>query len=258
MLSMPTPRSIPRHTLSPPAAAGVRLAKRVAEMRGCSRAQAEQIIEGGCVRVDGVVVEEPQFRVAEQTVTIDADASPLDLAPVTLLLHKPPGVHSDTAHKLLNPAAHAADDTAPTRVLKRHFAKLVPGAPLEPAASGLMVFTQDWRVARKLEEDASTLEHELLVEVAGAVSPEALNQLHYGFGPDRQSLPPHKASIGSASETSTKLRFAIKGSHPGLLAYLCERAGLRILGLKRLRMGRVSMAQLPVGQWRYLQGYERF
>ncbi|MEO7642177.1 MAG: S4 domain-containing protein, partial [Ramlibacter sp.] len=70
---------------------GIRLAKRVVELRGCSRREAEQLIEGGWVRVDGVVVEEPQFRVAQQKVEIDPDASLMELVDVTLLLHKPPG-----------------------------------------------------------------------------------------------------------------------------------------------------------------------
>jgi 23S rRNA pseudouridine2604 synthase len=248
---------------------GERLAKRVALMMACSRSDAERYVEGGWVRVDGVVVEEPQFRVLNQQVTIDPEASLLELAPVTLLLHKPAGYEygltidkaprkAQFAQQLLSAATHADNDAADTRVLKRHFAKLTAGVPLETGASGLVVFTQDWRVARKLEEDAGTMEQEVMVEVAGAVSPEALQRLHYGFGPDRQSLPALKASVSSAGEASTRLRFAVKGSHPGLIAYLCERSGLQILSMKRLRVGRVSMAQLASGQWRYLQGFERF
>jgi 23S rRNA pseudouridine2604 synthase len=267
-------RSPPKPSPRPPATQpntpeGERLAKRVAVMLVCSRSDAERYIEGGWVSVDGVVVEEPQFRVAGQAIAIDPEASLLELAPVTLLLHKPAGYEYGAtiekaprklkfAQQLLSSATHADNDAADTRVLKRHFAKLTPGVPLETGASGLVVFTQDWRVARKLEEDAGTMEQEVMVEVAGAVSPEALQRLHYGFGPDKQSLPALKASVSSTSDAATKLRFAVKGSRPGLIAYLCERSGLQILSMKRLRVGRVSMAQLASGQWRYLQGFERF
>jgi 23S rRNA pseudouridine2604 synthase len=73
-----------------------------------------------------------------------------------------------------------------------------------------------------------------------------------------QPLPTIKASVNSDSEGRSKLRFAVKGLHPGLIAYVCERAGLQILTMKRTRIGRVPLTQLPPGQWRYLQPHERF
>ncbi len=249
--------------------AGTRLAKRVAEMRPCSRREAEQYIEGGWVRVDGQVVEEPQFRVLNQKIDIDPQASLMELTPVTLLLHKPPGYDAvaemvaghgkvKPARQLLEPATHAPDDASGIRVLKRHFAKLTAGVPLEPQASGLVVFTQDWRVARKLAEDAGVMEQEVIVEVAGEVPPDSLQRLNQGLAVDGRPLPPVKVSLNSTAEGKSKLRFAVKGAHPGLIAYLCERMGLKIVGMKRLRIGRVSMTQLQAGQWRYLQPHERF
>jgi 23S rRNA pseudouridine2604 synthase len=130
--------------------------------------------------------------------------------------------------------------------------------PLETGASGLVVFTQDWRVLRKLEEDAGILEQEIIVEVTGEVPPTTLERLNHGLASDGHPLPPVKVSLNSTGEGSSKLRFAVKGSHPGLIAYLCERVGLHIVGMKRLRIGRVSLTQLPLGQWRYLQVHERF
>ena len=237
--------------------AGERLAKRVAALLTCSRREAEQYIEGGWVRVDGRVVEEPMFRVSTQKIEIDRNASLMDLADVTLLLHKPPGVDA-AAQQLLGAASHAPGDPGGEHVLKRHFARLTACVPLEPAASGLVIFTQDWRVQRKLEEDAAVMEQEVIVEVEGAVAPATLQRQNQGLAVDGHPLPPVKVSLNSTGDASSKLRFAVKGAHPGLLAYLCERVGLRILGMKRLRIGRVAMAQLPLGQWRYLQAHERF
>lgn len=267
---MPTSRARPPLALKPPQAGarqlGVkpgaevdseRLSKRVAQMVPCSRKDAEQYIEGGWVTVDGKTVEEPQARVTSQTVHIDPKASLLDLTPVTLLLHKPAG-HTADSMQLLNAAHHAVDDASGTRVLKRHFAKLTPGIGLEKAASGLVVFTQDWRIARKLEEDAHTMEQELLVEVAGQVPPEALQRLNQGLAQDGERLPAVKVSVNSTSPDSSRLRFAVKGAHRGLVAYVCERVGLQIISIKRMRLGRVSLAQLPAGQWRFLLAHERF
>ena len=248
---------------------GERLAKRVAELVPCSRREAEQYIEGGWVKVNGVVVEEPMHRVKAQQVEVDPNASLIALLPVTLLLHKPPGFEAmaelghatprvKPAHQLLQAANHFADDLAGTRVLKRHFAKLTPTVPLEPGASGLVVFTQDWRVARKLTEDAAVIEQELLVEVAGEVNPVTLDRIARMKGSRGQALPPIKVSLNSTAKHTSKLRFAIKGIHLGLIAYVCDCSGLAIVSMKRLRIGRVSMTQMPEGHWRYLQAHERF
>jgi 23S rRNA pseudouridine2604 synthase len=236
-----------------------RLAKRVAAMLTCSRREAEQYIAGGWVRVDGQVVEEPQFRVLQQKVEIDRDASLMGDGAVTLLLHKPADcADAEPALALLRPDRHMADDPSGVRVLKRHFVGLNSLVALETGASGLLVFSQDWRVVRKLTEDADLVEHEVIVEIEGQVSSDALERLNRGLSAEAKPLPRVRVSLNSGNETSSKLRFAVKGSHPGLLAYLCERLGLKILGMKRLRVGRVAMGQLPLGQWRYLQSHERF
>lgn len=232
----------------------VRLSKRVAALLPCSRSEAEQYIEGGWVRVDGRVVEEPHFRVQHEQVVIDPDATLLDQPPVTLLLHKPAG-HTAPL-QLLGTASHWPADPSGQRVLKRHFNQLTPLLPLETAASGLLVFTQDWRVTRKLTQDARLVEIEVMVEVQGAVSPATLQQLQRNAGDTGASQV--KASLSSSSDERSTLRLAIKGAHSGLVADLCTRAGLQILAMKRLRIGRVAMTQLPPGQWRYLQAHERF
>jgi 23S rRNA pseudouridine2604 synthase len=235
----------------------------------CSRREAEQYIEGGWVQVNGLVVEEPMARVSDQAVLVDPHASLMALTEVTLLLHKPPGWDTmappGTANKRVKPAlqllqapTHWPQDESGRRVLKMHFAKLSAGVPLETGASGLAVFTQDWRVLRKLTEDAAFMEHELLVEVQGEVAPEVLQRMNTGARNDDPALPAIKVSVNSTAPGLTRIRFAFKGTHPGLIAYVCERAGLQITSMKRMRVGRVALSGLPEGQWRYLQDGERF
>jgi 23S rRNA pseudouridine2604 synthase len=254
---------------------GERLAKRVAQMVPCSRSEAEQYIAGGWVRVDGKVVEEPQTRVLQQTVSIDPNASLLELTSVTLLLHKPADwvdgseeslsklnrsarrAHFDDARTLLVTANHMAHDPSDIRMLQRHFKQLTCDVPLENAASGLVVFTQDWRIQRKLTDELGSMEHEVIVDIQGEVSAQALHLLNRTLDSDEQ-LPQAKVSINSATPERSKLRFAIKGAHRGLIAYLCERAKLEILDMRRIRLGRVALSDLPVGKWRYLGPHERF
>ncbi|MFZ3042879.1 MAG: rRNA pseudouridine synthase [Thiobacillus sp.] len=236
----------------------VRLAKRVAELRGCSRREAEQYIAGGWVKVDGIVVEEPQFRVADQRIDIDPHADLAQAEPVTLLLHKPPGYRTTEgeppASQLLTPDTLWPEDRAGIRPLKKHFAQLTLCVPLETDASGLVVFTQDWRIARKLTEDAATLEHEVIVEVAGEMVPNGLKRLNRGI-PFNGRTPP---TIKVSWQNETRLRVALKGAQIGQIAHLCEAVGLQVLSMKRIRLGRVPLGKLPEGQWRYLLEDERF
>ena len=229
----------------------VRLAKRVAEMLPCSRREAEQYIEGGWVTVDGVVIEEPQFRVLHQSIELSKNASLLGPTAVTLLLHKPAGFQADVKQ-----ATYSPEDSSGITLLKKHLsAEMVTQLALP--ASGLVVFTDDWRVARKLVEDAATLEHEVVVEVSGNIKPgglERLNRVDHGFTFNGKLLPPAKVSW----QSEARLRFALKGEQPGQIAYFCESVVLAVIGMKRLRIGRVALSGLPSGQWRYLLATERF
>jgi 23S rRNA pseudouridine2604 synthase len=261
LLSKKSPHQLPR--------TDERLAKRVAALVPCSRREAEQYIEGGWISVNGLVVQEPMFRVSNHQVVIDPQASLLNHGDVTLLLNKPPGYDTMAApgqsnrqvkpvQLLLSEASHTSDDGSDVRVLKRHFFRLTAGVPLECAASGLVVFTQDWRVLRKLTEDADVIEQELIVEVAGLAAAECLQRLNQGLTLNGRPLPAVRVSLNSTTDATAKLRFALKGVHPGLIAHLCGRVGLQIVSMKRLRVGRVALAQLPLGQWRYLLPLERF
>ncbi len=280
------PRTVDRNPkpVTAPENEGERLSKRVMAQKGCSRKEAEQYIEGGWVMVDGVVVEEPAFRVLHQTLTIHPDATLLAQADVTLILHKPSGwldgVEEEdddededdapptrgrgkkpqipNARTLLTVANRYSNDQSGIRPLKRHFLHLEAEVPLETGASGLVVFTQDWRTTRKLSEDMNAMEHELIVDVTGEVQPEQLQKIARALNDERNPLPQVKFSVNSSSPELSKLRFAIKGAHPGLIAYLCGKAGLEIQAMRRIRLGRLALTDLPTGQWRFLSPYEKF
>lgn len=234
----------------------VRLAKRLAELVSCSRREAEIYITGGWVMVDGIVVEEPQFGVSQQKVELHPDASLTPVAPVTILFHQPPTTdrNSNTEQQLIRTDTRAAEDHSGIRPLKQHFVRLTQSTPLEMNASGLSVFSQDWHVIRKLTDDAATIEQEYVVEVAGELSADGLKLLNHGLSFKGRALPPIKVSW----QNETRLRFALKGVQPGQITQACNSVGLQVLGMKRIRIGRVSMAKLQPEQWRYLLPYERF
>jgi 23S rRNA pseudouridine2604 synthase len=239
----------------------VRLAKRLAEMIPCSRSQAEQYIEGGWVRVNGRVEESPQHRVSTERIELDAHATLLDSVPMTVLLHKPPsfdwGDGNKPAGDLLTEVGRSRSDRS-IRLLKRHLKDHVCVTPLEPGASGLLVFTQDLSVQRKLWDDAVWVENELIVDVKGQVSEDTLRLLNRPLLRNDRPVLTAKVALSKQTETTTGLRFAVKGGQQGAIAMVCEHAGLQIVGMKRIRVGRVPMADLTVGQWRFLTEHERF
>jgi 23S rRNA pseudouridine2604 synthase len=234
----------------------VRLAKRLAESVPCSRREAELYIAGGWVTVDGLVVEEPQFMVSQQKVELHPEATLVPVAPVTILFHQAADTDMSisSAQQLIRADTRALEDHSGIHLLKQHFVRLVPCVPLETNASGLSVYTQDYRVTRKLTDDGATIEQEYVVEVAGELPAEGLKLLNHGLTFNGKPLPPVKVSW----QNETRLRFALKGVKPGQIAHMCKSVGLQVLSMKRIRIGRVAMSKLQAGQWRYLMPYERF
>ena len=233
-----------------------RLSKIVAARVPCSRSEAERYITEGWVRVDGQLVDQPQFRVtAANRVEIDPKAKLQPALPVTLLLHKPAGVAFDAAARdLLSAAQHWPGDTSGIRRVHAHTVGLKPLLPLGPQASGLCVFSQDPRIVRKLTEEAALVEQELIAEVAGTPAPDPLARMAAGPQREGRRLPPCRVSW----QSEARLRFAAKGLGGDDIEWMCAQAGLQLLALKRIRIGRVPMAALPAGQWRYLPPGERF
>lgn len=234
----------------------IRLSKYLTRQFTCSRREAELLIEGGWVMVDGEVVEEPQFKVLDQRVEIHPDAVAEPLEPATLLIHKPAGI--DTASlamsELVSIATRSPDDHTRIRPLKKHFSRLQALLPLETAASGLQVLTQDYRVERKLGEDSDRLEQEWIVETTGNIIEDGLNLLNGNL--EFNGRPLNRAKVSWQNET--RLRIALKNPQPGQIAHMCALAGLVVQSIKRIRIGRIPLAGLPAGQWRYVAPYERF
>jgi 23S rRNA pseudouridine2604 synthase len=231
-----------------------RLSKRVIELFGCSRREADLYITGGWVTVDGQVVEAPQFKVEDQPVELLPGASLDPVEPVTLLVHCPAGTSAAQLQHLLTGERHWEEDPHAQRILHGHFLRQEQSLPLQNGASGLVVLSQDWRAQRKLREDGAKLEQEYLVDVAGELPASALERLKKGLQHKGTQFPPCKASW----QSEQRLRFALKNPAPDLLRQICTALCLKVLGMKRIRIGGVPMAKLPAGQWRYLGDKERF
>ncbi|MCF8984178.1 RNA-binding protein [Pseudomonas syringae] len=232
----------------------IRLSKRLIELVGCSRREAELFIEGGWVTVDGEVIEEPHFKVSTQKIELSPDAKADSPEPVTIILHKPDSASAEEALQMITPGTLSVEHSYSKRPLKGHFMRLEAISSLQANASGLMVFSQDWKILRKLTDDRSKIEQEYVVEISGEMVAHGLNRLNHGLTYKGKELPAVKASW----QNENRLRFAMKNPQPGIIALLCEAVGLKIVAIRRIRIGGVSMGKLPEGQWRYMTAKEKF
>ncbi|MGE0498139.1 MAG: pseudouridine synthase [Ramlibacter sp.] len=269
-----------------------RLNKRMAELGLCSRREADDWIARGWVRVNGEVAPMGLKVGPDARIDVDKQAQGQQEQRVTILLNKPMGYVSGQAEDghepavtLVNPRTHWRNDGSRMRFSPPQLRGLAPAGRLDIDSIGLLVLTQDGRVARQLIGEDSVMEKEYLVRVrtlgqgeivrAGehaeelqaidesdpvtanvqAVFPPAmLARLRHGLSLDGQPLKPARVDW----QNPEQLRFVLTEGKKRQIRRMCEQVGLKVVGLKRIRIGRVVLGQLPVGQWRYLGPQERF
>jgi 23S rRNA pseudouridine2604 synthase len=238
------------------------VSKLMSERGLCSRREADEYIERGWVFVDGERVTELGTRAApHQVITLDRAAKVRQEARVTVLLHKPVGYVSAQAEDghlpaatLITPDRRFAGDDSRIEFQAAHRKGLAPAGRLDIDSTGLLVLTQDGRVARQLIGEDGTIEKEYLVRVAGTLSPEGLALLNHGLSLDGRALQPAKVTW----QNEDQLKFVLREGRKRQIRRMCELVGLEVTGLKRVRIGRVRLLDLPQGQWRYLGPGERF
>ena len=239
-----------------------RLSKRMGELGLCSRREADEWIVNGWVRVNGQVVDTLGVRVSpDARIGIDPAALEHQGEQVTILLHKPVGYVSGQAEDghppaivLVKPENRWDQDHAPIRFKPGHLRGLAPAGRLDIDSTGLLVLTQDGRVAKRLIGQASEVEKEYLVRVEGELTDEGLQRLRHGLVLDGVVLRPARVSW----QNEDQLRFVLREGRKRQIRRMCELVGLRVVGLKRVRSGSVPLGALPVGKWRYLRRDEKF
>jgi len=254
---------------------GTRLNKRMAELRLCSRREGDAWIEQGWVTVNGVVAEVGQLVQPTDRIEVSEQAKGQQEQQVTILLHKPMGFVSGQAEDghqpavtLINPRTRWQHCTSRTRFNFSQLQGLAPAGRLDIDSVGLLVLTQDGRVARQLIGEDSEMEKEYLVRVTctapdgsdittrvqDVFAPEKLALLRHGLSLDGEPLKPARVEW----ENPEQLRFVLTQGKKRQIRRMCEQVGLKVVGLKRIRMGRITLGHLPAGQWRYLLPTESF
>lgn len=241
----------------------VRLSKLMAERGLCSRREADELIARGLVRVDGKIVDQLGTKVPT-TVSIElahAAQTRLDKL-VTILLNKPVGYVSGQPEKNYEPAVRLITpdsqdlefDSSQPRLERRHFDGLAPAGRLDIDSQGLIVFTQNGVIAKQLIGSETSIEKEYLVRVSGSIGRRELQLLNHGLELDGVKLKPAQVTW----QNEDQLKFILREGRKRQIRRMCELVGLRVTGLKRVRIGKIVLGRLGEGQWRFLRPGEMF
>jgi 23S rRNA pseudouridine2604 synthase len=244
-----------------PLDAGIRLSKQLSDQGLCSRREADEFIEKGWVTVNGERATLGQRVLPSDRVQVAKQAERAIESRVTILINKPVGLVSGQAEdgyapavSLVTPENQWINDVAQISFEHKHLRGLAPAGRLDIDSVGLLVLTQDGRVAKALIGDKSDVDKEYLVRVEGELSAEGLKLLNHGLELD--GVPLRKAKVTWQNED--QLRFVLTEGKKRQIRRMCELVGLNVVGLKRIRIGKVALGDLPTGMWRYLGEDEAF
>ncbi|MFZ4479674.1 MAG: pseudouridine synthase [Rhodoferax sp.] len=285
----PPPGRAPAASTAVNASGTLRLNKRMAELGLASRREADDWIGRGWVRVNGEIATMGMQVTPDVRIEINKQAQGQQANQVTILLNKPMGIVSGQAEDghqpaitLIQPQNRWIDDNARFFFHPKQLQSLVPAGRLDIDSIGLLVLTQDGRIARQLIGEDSVMEKEYLVRVSytgfrepdgqadrllqinegdpvttnveATFPPERLVLLRHGLSLDGQALKPARISW----QNPEQLRVVLTEGKKRQIRRMCELVGLKVVGLKRVRIGHVMLGNLPLGQWRYLAPHEKF
>ncbi len=238
----------------------MRVSKLLSEQGLCSRREADSYIVRGWVLADGVRITELGTRVLTTTkLTLDREAAAMQEMRMTILMNKPIGYVSGQAEDGYQPASVLAVaehqvESDDVKFHHEHRRGLAPAGRLDIDSTGLLVLTQDGRIAKQLIGENSEVDKEYLVRVEGKISERELKLLNHGLSLDGEVLKP--AIVRWQNED--QLNFILREGKKRQIRRMCEAVGLTVTGLKRIRIGKIKLGDLPVGKWRFLGDDESF
>lgn len=236
-----------------------RISKIMSRLGICSRREADEFLKQGWVYIDGKVAQLGQRVSSHAEITLDPQATKQLDRQTTIILNKPVGYVSSQPEKGYVPAIKLITEKnrdlhyPGTQLNSKHLVGLAVAGRLDIDSRGLLIFTQDGRLAKKLIGPNSTVQKKYQVGVSGTVSREVLAQLRHGLCLDGKPLKPAKVE-----PIDNHLQFILTEGRKRQLRRMCEAVGLKVTWLKRIQIGQISLGELKEGAWRYLHADEEF
>ncbi len=223
----------------------------------CSRREAEALIGKGLVSIDGERVDDPGRKIqAGQTLVLSDSAQTQLESSLSIVLHKPVGIVSAQPERGQVPAARLLTREAlwgASSAVPSAGDSLPPLGRLDMDSRGLLLLSQDGVLAKALIGPASELEKEYLVRVEGEITDAKLGLLRHGLELDGRQLRPAGVTVVEGHQ----LRFILKEGRNRQIRRMCELVELGVTDLFRVRIGPLTLGDLPEGRWRPLTAEER-
>lgn len=244
----------------------IRLSKLMSERGICSRREADEYIAKGYVSVNGKVISELGTKVLPDVkITLSAEAMTKQKNLITIMLNKPIGYVSSQPEPGYEPAIRLITDENQYKDHPTYKQQLKMGdlkniaviGRLDIDSQGILLFTQDGRIAKKVIGENSNVEKEYIVRVQymgaeGKLPAAKLKLLNHGLELDGEKLKPAKVEWINEDQ----LRFILKEGKKRQIRRMCELVDLKVKGLKRVRTGKLMLGDLPEGQWRFVTDKE--
>jgi len=237
-----------------------RLSKLMSQRGLCSRREADRLIEQGQVRVDGQLVNTLGIKFPSSVeIELTDTARKAQRKRVTIMINKPVGYVSGQAEddyipavRLIKEESRSKLDKNKIKLRSEHFDGLAPAGRLDIDSQGLLILTQDGRVAKQLIGSDSELEKEYLVRIDQSVSKQDLEKLTFGLELDGKPLK--RAKVRQINDQ--QLQIILREGKKRQIRRMCEAVGLHVSGLKRVRVGECRLGKLSEGEWRFVDSEE--
>ncbi len=236
----------------------VRLSKLMAEKGICSRREADDYISRGLVLVNGEKIDQLGTKVSRDVkITLESQALKQQKRLATIILNKPVGYVSAQPEPQYTPAIRLITlenqfGESKQKLTSESMKGLAVAGRLDIDSQGVLLFTQDGRIAKKVIGEDSRIDKEYIVRVEGKLPQDKLKLLRHGLYLDGKALKP--AQVDWINED--QLRFILNEGKKRQIRRMCEAVGLRVTGLKRVRIGNIRLGKLPEGQWRFIEDDE--
>ena len=237
-----------------------RLSKLMSNRGMCSRREADALIEQGLVKVNGETVNTLGIKFSPDVeIELTSKGKQQQNQRVTIMLNKPVGHVSGQAEDDYVPAIRLFTKENRSEICRSErkfhpdqWQGLAPAGRLDIDSQGLLVLTQDGRIANEIINPNTKFDKEYLVRFEGSISEKAMEKLHFGISLDGKALKPAKVR----ELNDDQLQIILTEGKKRQIRRMCDAVGLKVIGLKRVRIGELRLGKLEEGEWRYVEAEE--
>lgn len=220
---------------------GIRLSKYLADSGVASRRKCEEFILSGKVSINGRIIKKPQEKVSpDDIVLLEGVPVKPEQKKVAYLLHKPKG--------LIASAKPYPGQKSVLDLFKSEPYRLFTVGRLDKDTTGMLIVTNDGELSQKIIHPSSDIPKEYVAKTNCEITAAHLKKISEGIYIEKILVKPEKVS----KVRKGTVKIVVKEGKKREVRRLIENAKLRVLELKRTRIGDLSMGNLPYGMWRPL------